>query len=361
MVRLEPVLLQIPCDAASVGSLLLVRVISDDDVAYGEAELADTDVLVAAVDFFGDAVTHTDPLDFGLTWQRLIALLNEYQPDPLGDYMAVLGAVDVALWDLAGRKLGVPCHRLAGGLRTRRLDCYAGGLRVGQDDLPATAKALAAQFGAVELALSGDAAQDVPAIHRVRRAVGESTPLMADAGGGYGDLAAARQVGEAIEQVEGFWYESPLPAGRWEDHADLRRTLGTGLAGGRGLVTLADHAQALEAEALDILVADVRRCGGLSGARRLADLAQRHGVRMTLHNGPSPLAQAAAAHLAAAYWHVGPLQVEPMRSPLAELLTPPLDFARGFVGVPDGPGLGCRVQETIVAQYAMEAPDERPA
>jgi len=359
MVRLEPVLLQIPSsDASAERAVFLVRAISSDDVAYGEASLDDPDLFPLALDLLSDAVAHTEPEDYNLTWQRMTAQLAEVAPDPPGDHVAVMGAIDMALWDLAGRKLGVPCFRMAGGRRAPRLDCTAGGLRVGQDDLDQTAQALREQFGAVEMRLSGEATRDVPAIHRLRRALGEMPPLMADAGAGYPDMDDARRVGQALEQVEAFWYENPLPAGRWDEYAALRESLGTGLAGGRGLHALADIEAALCAGAVDIIVADLRRCGGLSAARRIADLAAIHGVRMSLHCGASPLAQLAAAHLAAAHWHLGPLEVEPTDSPLRELVSPAPVFKGGFLDVPQAPGLGGQVQEAVVERYQVAMPDE---
>jgi D-galactarolactone cycloisomerase len=359
MVRLEPVLLRIPSpDVPAEQAVCLVRAISDEAVAYGEACLDEPDLFVPALDLLSDAVAHTEPEDYNLTWQRMTALLAEVEPDPPEDHVAVMGAIDMALWDLAGRKLDAPCCRMAGGRRAPRLDCTAGGLRVGQDDLEQAAEMLREQFGAVEIRLSGEAARDVPAIHRLRRALGEMAPLMADAGEGYAEMDDARKVGQALEQVEAFWYENPLPAGRWEEYAVLRETLGTGLAGGRGLHALADIEAALCAGACDIIVADLRRCGGLSAARRIADLAAIHGVRMSLHCGPSPLAHLAAAHLAAANWHLGPLKVEPTDSPLRELVAPAPVFRGGFIDVPQGPGLGAQVQETVVERYQVAVADE---
>lgn len=360
MITLEPVLLNVPAEAGDL-PVCLVRVISDDDVSYGEALLADPDLLPVATDFFADAVAHANPLDFGLIWQRLLDLVREYEPDPPEAYMAVLGAIDVALWDLAGRRLNVPCHRLAGGLRSARIDCYGGGLSVDQPDLDKAAVKLRDGFGAVGLRLSGDARRDVPAIHRLRRALGEMTPIMCDAGPGYGDPEAARQVGEAIEQTEGFFYENPLPAGQWAETARLREKLGTGLSGGRFLSTLAEYDQALQADAFDIVVADLRRCGGLSAARALAEMTHWRGVRMTLHAGQSPLAQIAGSHLAAAYWHIGPLQVEPLSPASQELVGPAPQFTNGFLMVPGEPGLGSRISEEAVQRYQVEWPDEHPS
>ena len=88
MVRLEPVVLSIPFDDTEQ-TVLLVRAVTADDVAYGEALLAEPELFLVALDFFTDAVANTDPRDFNLTWQRLMALLEEYTPDPLEEYMKV--------------------------------------------------------------------------------------------------------------------------------------------------------------------------------------------------------------------------------------------------------------------------------
>jgi len=132
MVKLEPVVLQIPTDTPDASlQVCLVRAITADGrrLRRGAADGPRT-APGRKWTSSRDAVANTDPLDFNLTWQRLMALLREYEPDPLADYVAVLGAIDVARGTSPGGRWQLPCHRLAGGLRARRIDCTAGGLSV---------------------------------------------------------------------------------------------------------------------------------------------------------------------------------------------------------------------------------------
>lgn len=361
MIQIEPVMLQLPLPEGNL-PLYLVRVSDETHTSFGEALLSNPSSFFTVVDFFADTVAHGKPEDFGLLWQRMAGLLREYQPEPACDYAAVMGAIDTALWDLAGQALQVPCYRLAGGARARQVDCYAGSLDANDPALTDKAKALRKQFGALQVTLCGEVANDVKAIKAVRRAAGDEAPLLADAGGRYTDLDAALQVGRVLEQVEAFWFEEPLPAGRWEQYAALRQPLATPLAAGKQLFGLKPYARALQAEAIDIAVADLRVCGGMSMGQRLAELCWLHDARVTFHNDASPLTQLAAAHLAVAHFHAGPLQVEmppeSLRNAWAELLKPLPVFSKGFLRIPEGPGLGAQVQEENLNRYRVEWEDD---
>jgi L-alanine-DL-glutamate epimerase-like enolase superfamily enzyme len=243
-----------------------------------------------------------------------------------------------------------------GGTRAKRIDCYGGGLLATDPALAEKTTQLRRQFGAIELSLSGDVQRDLAAIKTVRRAAGEQAPLLVDAGGLYADIAQAQTVGAALEQAEVFWYQEPLPPGRWEEYATLRSALATPLVADKHLFGLKPFAQALQAGALDVALADLRLCGGMSAGRRLADLAWLHDARITFHAGVSGLAQLASAHLIAANWHAGPLQVQPSPAPLTELLDPAPVFKDGFLLLPEQPGLGAQVSEEFLNQYRVEVP-----
>ena len=410
MIELEPILLHIPLDtplrlsaaapALSILPVYLVRVTSDDATAYGEALIAsdcragactppepdgtsadetqrnaDTSetagyepppysgpeaTFVEAVDFFSDTLANGRPQDYGLLWQRMAALLREYKPEPAADYSAVMSAIDMAIWDLAGRALGVPCSQLAGGSRARQVDCYAGGLFADDRELSEHTKALRKRFGAVQLSLTGNVAKDINAVKTVRRSAGDEAPLLVDAGGVYTDPEQARQVGQALEQAEVFWFQEPLPAGQWEEYRTLRNAVAPALAADKHMFGLKPYERALQAQAVDVALADLRLVGGMSAGQRLADLCWLHDTRVTFHCGVSPLAQLAAAHLVSAHWHAGPVQVQPAKSPLAELLTAAPVFKNGFLQVPQAPGLGATVSEDFINRYRRELARELP-
>lgn len=367
MIDLEPLLLRLPLDepvyfAATtepVNTLpvALVGVTAGEQTAYGEALVADPAVLVAAVDFFADTVANSRPDAYGLIYQRLCALMQEYDPQPHADYASVLSALDVALWDLAARELNVPCWRLLGGARTRLVDLAVGGLAVTDPALEDRAKRLRKQFGALEVTLAGEAAVDIRGVKIVRRAVGDEAPLLVNAAGTYSDPTAALAVGQALDRAEVFWFAEPLPPGQWAQCRALREAIGPAVAAGGDWTDLTTFETALAAEALDVAVCDVRLIGGLSGARQLADLCGRHGTRLSLRAGLSPLAQLAGAQLAAAYHHAGPLQVLPPVAPLAAMLEPAPVWRDGFLRLPEGPGLGAAVVEEFLSTYRVELPD----
>ncbi|MHB8997004.1 MAG: mandelate racemase/muconate lactonizing enzyme family protein [Armatimonadota bacterium] len=368
MIEVEPILLQIPLDEplrlrasqdpASSLTLCLVRVSSDDATSYGEALLEDPYLLAETVDFFADAVANGNPRDFGLLWQRMMGLVREYEPEPLHDFVATLGAIDTALWDLAGRALGVPCYQLAGGARARQVDCYASGLFADDPELAEKTRQLRRRFATIELTLCGNLEQDIAAIKALRRSAGDQAPLLVDGDGQYEDLEQAKAIAQALEQVEGFWFAEPLPIGRWDDYRGLRTAVAPALAADKHLFDLRDYQRALQAEALDVAVGDVRVCGGMSGAHRLAQLAWLHGARTTFHCALSPLARVAAAHLVAANANAGPLQVRPKRTPLMEMVEPVPFFENGFLKVPQEPGLGIQVSEEFISKYRVELPED---
>lgn len=366
MIALEPVVLQIPLDPplltppagapwASV-ELLLVRAHSGALVAYGEAASVPREDFVAAVDFLGDFLGVAEATDFDLLWQRLAWALRDHQPQPAAAYAAALSAVDAALWDLAGQALNLPCWRLLGGARSRLVDCYLTGLWAGQSDLEKQAKRLSERFGALQLRLSGDRDRDVAAARLLRRVIGDNAPLRLDGAAAYPEAEAALELSRALEPLEVFWLQDPLPPGDWAAWTRVSGQLPCALAGGRSLLSLRGADEALAAGALDVLTPDVRLAGGPSGGRRLAALAWARGAAVSFGGGPSPLGQLVALHLSAATMHAGPLEVALPREALGGLLDPALSLRDGFLSLPDGPGLGPRVSERFLERYQVETP-----
>ncbi|NPV48424.1 MAG: hypothetical protein HPY69_15910 [Armatimonadetes bacterium] len=365
MITATPLLLDIPLSepapAALDGALVparqvaLVRLTSGNAVAYGEAGLTDPQALPEVLDFLTDLLGTADPTDHDLLWQRMAWSLRDYQPTPLADYTAVLSAVDVAVWDLAGQLLGQPCWRLLGGARSRRVDAYAAGLHAAAPPtLTRDTKAIRQRFGSLQLRLTGDQEVDTAAAATVRSAAGDTALLRLDAGCSYPDAEQVRGLVTALGPAEPFWLMDPLPLGNWETWAQLCPDLPMALAGGRGLTGLKTAAQALSLGAVDILTPDLRLCGGLSAGRRLADVAWIHGAAIAFAGAYSPLTQLAAAHLAAATLHASCVEMEGLPGPFAEMLEPPVRVVDGFLMLPDGPGLGSRVSERFIARYQRE-------
>jgi len=339
-------------------SVLLARVSTASGViAYGEGWCKAPDGFLEAVEMLAPVVMGADPLDRGALWERMVDRLVS-QKRRLAGGASALSALDQALWDLAGHAVGLPVHALLGGKRLARLDAYATGLYLEEPDVLA-AKArefLERGFQAVKMKVGGDWDQDLAALAAVRKAVGTQTPLLVDANQAYDDRETALAMGRELDRYEVFWYEEPLPAGRWEDYAALRPALDTPITGGETLRTPAAFLGAFRAGALDVAMPDVRLCGGITGVVKVAELARWFDVRVSPHNWASPIGAIAAAHAAVTLANCTLIEVEATRTPVSEgLITPPLTFEDGFLIVPDGPGLGIQVNGDFVSRFTAAA------
>ena len=263
--EITPIRLRVPLSAgedAPRQDVFLLRVtatVPDGPplVAFGEALIEDAEALVDGLETLLPCLLGRSPLDRGVLWERMREMLDD--PDlPEGCFDGVVSALDVALWDLAAQVLGLPVCGLLGGAYYRSLDCYcvARAADTAEKTLQRARDLLSAGYGAASIELSGDVAADCDLVTAARKALGANVRLIFDARGRYTDLAAALEVGAAVDRAEGFWFSRPLPEGRWDDYARLRQPLATPLAGGTDLRSAAEALEALRPGALDVLLLD---------------------------------------------------------------------------------------------------------
>lgn len=335
----------------------LVRVGCDDGaVAWGEAGWEDAAEIAEAVDVLAPVVIGADPLDRGTLWERMVDRLTSFDP-PLAGGAAALSAIDIALWDLAGRALELPVYRLLGGRRLARLDVYVAGLSCAKPDVAAqeAREILERGFRALKIEFNGEPEHDLAVLEAVRETVGPEVPIIVDADGRYEDRDIALRIGAELDRREVFWYEDPLPPGEWREYVALRHALDTPLAGGKHLRSPGAFLSAFRAGAIDVATPDVRLCGGITGLVKIAELARWFGVRVSLHNPVSSLGVIASAHAALTLPNC--LMTELAAALLfveQDLLDPPLSFEDGFLVVPDGPGLGVTVSEQFLQEFAAD-------
>ncbi len=339
-------------------SVHLVRLTCDGgDTAWGEAWWAEAHELDEALETLAPVIIGGDPLDRGALWERMVdRLTGRKQALPGG--AAALSAVDIALWDLAGRAAGLPVHRMLGGRRFERLDAYATGIYLEEPDVAArkTRELLRRDFHAVKIKIGSSRGQDLAVLAAVREVVGAQVPVLVDANQAFDDRDEALEMGNALDRNEAFWYEEPMPPGDWSDYVALRHALDTPIAGGERLRSPGAFLQAFRAGALDVAMPDVRLCGGVTGLLKVAELARWFGVRISPHNWASQIAAIASSHAAITLPNCMMTEVEATVTPVSErLLDPPLRLEDGFVAIPEGPGLGVNVNEAFVHEFAVEA------
>ncbi|HEX6513483.1 MAG TPA: mandelate racemase/muconate lactonizing enzyme family protein [Chloroflexota bacterium] len=221
-------------------------------------------------------------------------------PNPAGGVVTMAAAaLDIAVWDLTAKAAGQPLWRQLGGFRGR-VPAYAS-LRLGREktpaELPAIARSLADEgFRAMKTNLGPDTAVS-PAIERVRavrEAIGADVKLMVDVNSHWTPATAIR-VGHALEEYELFWMEDPAPATNLHGLAEIRQALRTPVMAGETLYGLMPFRPLFEARAVDLVMPDIVRVGGITPYLKIAHLAEAFGIPTASHLMPEISAQVVAA------------------------------------------------------------------
>lgn len=267
-----------------------------------------------------------------------------------------MAGLDIALWDLKGRRYGAPIMSLLGGPYRRELPAYVTGLRVtGLPEKVALAKTFRARgFAGIKL-LTG---AGVPALQEeareVRAAIGPEAFLGVDAICKY-DLSTAIRVGRTLDGIGADWFEAPLHAEDVAGHAALARAISTRVAVGETLRTPRQFEPWLRERALAVAQPDIMRTG-ITGGMRIAALAETHHVPVTLHTGIcTGVGMAATWQVAASLPGALPQEYQhDLFEKVNGVLKTPLQETNGRLHVPERPGIGVEVDEAAVARLAVE-------
>ncbi len=286
-----------------------------------------------------------DPLERGRLWDQLFRSTMPYGRK--GPALYAISAVDIALWDLAGKHFGQPVFELLGGRARDVVPVYASHLHfTNEDEFVAEATEYVRRgFKAMKMRfLHGPAdgpaglRRNVELVRMLRDAVGDGIDIMADAYMGW-DLEYALRICRALEPFDMKWVEEPLLPDQIHEYAALRKDSPVPIAAGEHETTRYGFAQIIEAGALDIIQFDIGRVGGFSEARRVCALAQAAGLPVYTHAYGMP-----TLHLATSDTAVGMVEYFPV--PVWDDVTeaPHFDGAAipegGQVSISDAPGLG---------------------
>jgi len=273
-----------------------------------------------------------------------------------GAVMSAIGAIDVALWDLLGKAKGVPVYKLLGGEGARTVPAYASALLWADrlSDLTAAAERHRANgFRRMKMRLGRSSQYDLAALDAVRAGAGKDGEVIVDGSMRYsvpGAIALSREL--AARKV--VWFEEPLQPENVEDFVELRGRSETPIAAGENEFGVQGFAELLRTNAVDIVQPDVSRCGGISEARAVAELAARAGKKFAPHSWSDAIAVVANAHVVASMPNGITVEVDQTGNPLVdELLVAPLIVRDGLLAMPDGPGLGIEINRDVVARYRV--------
>lgn len=287
-------------------------------------------------------------------------------------------AIEMALWDITGKELGVPVWRLLGGKVREKVRLYAH-LGMGdmnavyhsfeREDLIAHCASLAAQgYCAVKivnapysgyLASLADIDAFATSVHALREAVGDGFDIMIDFHGRPASARVALDYIQAIRDARPFFIEEPVPPGDAHTLAFVRQKSPVAIAAGERLIEAGEFEEVLSARAVDVIQPDLCHCGGFTEARRIAQRAEVLGVGVAPHNPAGPVASAAALHFAIATPnHIIQEEMSGAVPWFDEVVaTSPLQRSQGHWMAPNAPGLGVEIDELAAARHPFKFED----
>jgi len=346
---------------------LLVRISTDNGVVgWGEASLHGAiESVEAAIREYGAQLIGLDPAGPEQHWH---GLYNTWRWRGGAVFMSALSALDLALWDIEGKRLGVPVHRLLGGAHRDRLRVYAshwiGGTATPDEAHAAAREAVRRGFSGFKcnpFTFEGLRNNEAGALSRAsdvvaaaREGAGPDTEIFIECSELLSPRLAVR-LDALLAPYRPGWFEEPIPFENARAMAQLQRDLRAPIATGERLLSRHEFRELLEEGGCRIIQPDLMHAGGLSEVRRIAALAETWYVPVAPHNPGGPICTMASMHLAAAIPNFFILeQMEPQRATRDNVSHPPVVFEDGNFVLPQAPGLGIEPDLEALKSYAFQ-------
>lgn len=324
----------------------------------------------------GDKLVGKNPINVNRLFDdlRRVNPLAPFVGSQGGVLISVLSAFDIALWDLAGKALGLPVYQLLGGKFRDSVHLYTHPLDNSRPDKVA-ASCLASKnagYDAVKFwvdfsAFDNDTnkqddynrtynnkelAQLINTVAATRAAVGPEMALMIDMHTRF-DLPTALRIVKAMEPYNLTWIEEPVPAENMEAMREIVLSSTTPICNGENLYLMYQFEELLQKKAADIIMPDIQKCGGIGEGQRIATIANAHYVPFAPHLVGSPWALMASAQLCCTLPNF--LMLESNQTILSSwegIVAEPPVIKNSFMKVSDKPGIGLEMIEAGLKKYA---------
>jgi len=360
-----------PHDHNNLRCITLARVETDDGiVGWGECISQFPPLALAAKVIiergYGPQLVGENPLEVERLWNKMLGQFWWYGPQGIAAYG--ISAIDMALWDIKGKALGLPVCQLIGSKLQDRVVAMAS-IHFDMLDLEWTIREFRSYveegyfivkggWGSRPDAVFGDnRKRDLELVRRIREAIGDDVELVMDVLGS----RVKWSVPHAIRMVREFeayrlrWIEEPLPPHDYEGYARLRGAVTTKVGTGEQEWNRDGYRRLLKAGAADVVQMDPGRSLGITGCRQAIQLIEAENLSYSLHTWSGALNTAASVHLLAISTHADCMDFKPHESPMQhELVTDPWVQKEGYLEVRSKPGLGVEVREEVVNKYTFE-------
>jgi galactonate dehydratase len=336
-----------------------------------------------ASDAFGFAnTTAADAARMKSELRGFFSLIEGKSPLEIGDYRrrgdplarkgglvsaTAFSAIEQALWDVMGKALDVPVHSLFGGKLRDALPVYANINRATTTRTPegfaATARAAVKEgFRAVKgapwdgfpppgssaSAIETAVENGIACATAMRDAVGPDVDVMVDCHSFF-DVALAERVAKRLEPLKLAWFEEPVAPERIEETREIRRRIQQPMAAGEILYGVTGFAPLSRNRTVNVIMPDVKHCGGLLELTRIAAAAAQDGVDVAPHNPSGPVSTAASAHVCAVLDNFRLLELQWGEVAWrGDVVVPPEHFDRATLQVATRPGLGIELNDRVI-------------
>jgi len=353
-------------EAVPVDRYLFTRVHTDSGiVGFGESGAwGFLEASAAAMEKFGRYLVGKDPLQIEHHWQNMYRT-SHFRGAAI---MGALSALDIALWDIAGKHFGVPAYQLLGGKTRNKARVYyhvygdtraklvqgvreareAGFTAVGHLT-PFLDESKGVPFFKTHADKMGDA---IEAVAAYREAAGTGVDLCIEI---HRQLTPTESItlAKGIEQFHPLFYEDPILPDNFDAMGLVAQNVSIPIATGERLHSIHEFAMLLARGAVQYIRPDVCLAGGLTHSKKIAAIAESHYVGVVPHNPLSPISTAACLQLAASIpnFTIQEYPIGELEPPKSEIVTEPLKQEGGFLMIPDGPGIGVELADDAETRF----------
>jgi galactonate dehydratase len=342
-----------------------IRIYTDQGI-YGQGEATDAAVGTASlIHSWRRMLLGQSPLNVEAIWER-IRTLGIFAGAQGGQYVTALSGVEVALWDLAGKALGLPVYQLMGGKFRDKVRIYCDSdmdVPIGEESDRKLPWIKEQGFTAMKIdlddardparvdmvnwtATNGEIDRMVKWVASVKERIPTNMDLACDMHGRY-DATTGKKVAKALEPFRLLWLEEPVPPEDIDAMADIRHSTSTPIACGENLYLRWGYTKLLQMEAVDIIQPDFEKVGGIGEAKKVANMAQAYYVPVAPHCVVSPIGVMATCHSCATFPNHLATEWHWINFPdhWKNWVKEGEIIQNGFVTPPDRPGIGLEMNE----------------
>ena len=305
-----------------------------------------------------ETILGEDPFDVEKIWKKMYDSSYYYGRRSVGIH--AMSGIDLAIWDIIGKALNKPVHKLIGGAFRKEIPAYCSILMPSTEDeikrivdtyMPKGFKGIKFGWGA----LGQSKEMDIKLISAARKALGKAPYLMIDIGMTWKNAKTAIQMCNSLQEYDVYWIEEPLSPDDLDGYKRLAEAVDMRISAGEEVGTLYEFKELIDHCNIDIIQPDLSRCGGITIGKKIVDMASLKGIPVIPHAFKTGILMSASLHLLAAMPEALFLEYCSQETVLSKNLVKN-HFSinsNGFVSIPDGPGLGIEIDEDILKKYTV--------